>query len=199
MERVDGPDLLAHIKAQPCGSLPVPCSRRLFSQLLAALRHAHKVGFVHCDIKPENVRLSADCQNAILVDWGYARRIGKQADPITQGTPAYAAPEQLTGITADGFSARRSLTPSVDVWGLGATLTEMLAGCPPFSGASFEELVQNVLALRFRPDVLGALPDEPRSIHPSDRATIPELCLVGWVVRGGELPEEENSGILLGM
>jgi len=208
MERVDGPDLLGHIRAQPDGHLSLSDSCRLFSQLLAALRHAHKVGFVHCDIKPENVRLTADCANAILVDWGYARRIGKQTDPITQGTPAYAAPEQLTGVTADGFSARRTLSPSVDVWGLGATLCEMVSGFPPFTGASFEELVQHVLALRFKPHLFEHMADEPRAIiesmlqiHPSDRASIDELCRTPWVVRGGHLPslEEEAGELHLGM
>ena len=200
MERVDGPDLLSWIHSQPGKVLPVATARRLFSQLLSALRHAHSIGFVHCDVKPENVRLSEPCDNAVLVDWGYARRIGKQADPITQGTPAYAAPEQLTGASADGVSSRRMLLPTVDVWGLGATLCEMLVGCPPFGGANFGELVQNVLTLRYVPALLSLSEVAPRTaiegmlqIHPSDRLSINELCACQWVAAGGDLPADTSS------
>ena len=58
--------------------LPSHVAQRIFCQLLGALRHAHAAGFVHCDVKPENVRLHAgslepDALHAVLLDWGYAR------------------------------------------------------------------------------------------------------------------------------
>ena len=70
---------------------------------------------VHCDLKCENVRLTADRQRAVLVDWGMARRIDKQSPMITQGTPLYASPEQLTGYDIDQAWGRARLGPPCDV------------------------------------------------------------------------------------
>lgn len=205
MERVDGPDLSRWIREQPGGVLPSAVARRIFAQLLAALRHAHRAGFVHCDVKPENVRLLAadGAEHAVLLDWGYARRIGLQSEPITQGTPAYAAPEQLTGFQSDGVSARATLSANVDVWGLGATLCEMLSGAPPFGGLDFEQLVQNVLMLNFCA-AMGMIDGEPRAIlenmlqiHPSDRMSVDELCAHPWVAESGALPESTYDVVAL--
>ena len=55
MERIDGPALSRWISEQTGGVLPVPTAQRLFAQLCSALAHAHRAGFVHCDVKPENV------------------------------------------------------------------------------------------------------------------------------------------------
>ena len=83
---------------QPRGVLPEPQARQFFRHLLAALRHAHARGFLHCDVKPANVRLDRGCERAVLVDWGMARKRENQpGGSISQGTPAYASPEQLTG------------------------------------------------------------------------------------------------------
>eukprot|EP00962_Isochrysis_galbana_P039162 scaffold14015_cov112-Isochrysis_galbana.AAC.8 len=102
MERVEGPDLLSHIQSQPAGALPEPAARRMFAQLLCAVRHAHLRGYLHCDLKPQNVRLTADCESAVLVDWGLARHVLRQPAIITQvrrgvcaagrGSAALAAP-----------------------------------------------------------------------------------------------------------
>jgi serine/threonine protein kinase len=167
------------------------------------------VGFVHCDVKPANVRLHPRLEyhslHAVLLDWGYARRIGDQSEPITQGSPAYAAPEQLTGYSTDGVCARASLRPAVDVWSLGATLCEMLSGAPPFGGRDFERLKANVLGLHFvasactiRPGSAARdLMDAMLQIHPTDRASLPDCCVHAWVQGCGELPPP--SDILLGL
>ena len=127
-----------------------------------------------------------------------------QLEPITQGSPAYAAPEQLTGSTADGISARQTLSPTVDVWALGATLCEMLVGCPPFEGHTFEELVHNVLTLRYAPRVLESCDSDARAviegmlqILPCDRSTVKELCACSWVAQGGALPPETTQDVEL--
>lgn len=203
MERIDGPELLRYIQEQPGGVLPTPTAQRIFAHVLSALAHAHRAGFVHCDVKPENIRLqpitAPGSEHAVLLDWGYARRIGLQSEPITQGTPAYAAPEQLTGYQADGVSARASLSATVDVWGLGATLCEMLSGSAPFGGATFDQLVSNVLALN-KAAAFSLIPDTPRGIidgmlqvMPCDRSTVQELCEHPWVMQSGALPPLEES------
>src|SRR5262249_600239 len=95
---------------------------------------------LHRDIKPANILLDADGQPHVT-DFGLAKRVEKTSD-LTQsgamvGTPSYMAPEQVR--------ADKQLTTGVDVYGLGAVLYEMLAGSPPFTGASAYEAVKKVL------------------------------------------------------
>ena len=131
MERIEGPDLAEHIRSQPGGKLTEAEARTLFRHLLAALRHAHARGFLHGDVKPENVRLresKTGAMSAVLVDWGMARRMDKQHASVMMGTPLYASPEQLTGHNVDDAFGAARLLPATDVWSLGATLYEMVAG-----------------------------------------------------------------------
>ena len=158
------------------------------------------------DVKPENVRLhpvaASGAEHAVLLDWGYARRLGPQSEPIRQGTPLYAAPEQLTGYSTDGVSARATLSETVDVWGLGATLCEMCCGSPPFAGRDFEQLVGNVLQLNLvaAARVISGPPrellDEMLQILPSDRATLDELYEHQWVADSGGLPTLDDVALL---
>lgn len=99
MEWVDGRSLRAVL--QP-GRPDVATAATWIAQLAAALTHAHDVGVVHCDVKPENVivREAAGRPGSIkLVDFGLARsRQDGQADrALSQGTLAYLAPELLEG------------------------------------------------------------------------------------------------------
>ena len=170
--------------------VPLACCQRFFAQLVAALCHAHGRGFVHCDIKPQNVRLDKTCTRAVLTDWGFARQAGDQKSPITHGTPAFASPEQLTGYNCDGISSgRRRLCGGADVWALGATLYTMVVGRPPFGGETFEDLVRNVLALNYEGSL--SLPPQPRDlvemmlqVAAYDRASLKELKAHDWVVGG---------------
>ena len=170
-------------------------------QVLSALRHAHGRGLVHCDLKPQNIRLNSTCDRAVLTDWGLSRRLGSRSEPVTCGTPAYASPEQLTGYSAEQVWGRAKLGPPADVWALGATLYEMLTGRPPFCGATREALVANALALNYdtQPDTLGVgarqLIDSTLQVLPSDRASVHELCDDPWTTADEPMPPEE--GIIL--
>ncbi len=118
--------------------LPIPLALRVTREIADALSYAHEHDIVHRDIKPANILLSGE--HAVVADFGIAKAISV-ADPesltgsgIAIGTPEYMSPEQGAG---DGTADRRS-----DIYALGCVLYEMLAGEPPFTGRS----AQNILA-----------------------------------------------------
>jgi eukaryotic-like serine/threonine-protein kinase len=84
---------------------------RIFSQVAQGLSALHKMGYVHADIKPNNI-LVDDAGKVKIIDFGQSCAIGTVKARI-QGTPDYIAPEQVN---------RRALTPSTDIFNLGATL-----------------------------------------------------------------------------
>jgi serine/threonine-protein kinase len=113
------------------GALPVERARAIACDIAAALHAAGGAGFVHRDVKPENVLLDAATGRALLADFGIARAsdglvVGSTTGQgVAVGTPAYMSPEQAAGETVDGRS---------DLYGLGIVAYEMLAGEPPFVG-----------------------------------------------------------------
>jgi len=199
MQRIDGPELADFIEMQPLRRISAPVARVFFSHILSALRHAHSRGLIHCDVKPGNVRLNAACDRAVLTDWGLARRVGAHTEPIRCGTPAYASPEQLTGYDCESVSGRAAtLTEAVDVWALGVTLYEMVVGEPPFGGKSFDDLVRNVLGLRYQPPAgvpleVGRLIGAMLQRAPLERASLEEVAACTWVVEGGLLTPSGSS------
>lgn len=113
------------------GPLPVDEAVRITREVADALEFAHGRGIVHRDIKPENIFLSAG--HAAVSDFGIARAADKAGIKLTEsgmavGTPAYMSPEQAT---ADPNVDARS-----DQYALSCVLYEMLAGQPPFTGAT---------------------------------------------------------------
>jgi serine/threonine-protein kinase len=98
-------------------------------QVAEALDALHQAGWVHGDVKPDNILLSPQ-GHATLVDLGFAHRSG-EGSPA--GTPLYMAPEQFAG----GCTDIRS-----DLYSLGVTLFEMLTGAVPFDSKDPAELTR---------------------------------------------------------
>ncbi len=125
MEFVTGQSL-GH-RLEQTGKLPVSEVLDLAQAVLSGLVHVHKCGVVHRDIKPENILLDGD-GTPRLTDFGLA--VNTQATRITQtgqvmGTLRYMPPEQLRG---------EETGPSGDLFSLGVTLYECLAGIQAFQG-----------------------------------------------------------------
>jgi eukaryotic-like serine/threonine-protein kinase len=111
-------------------------------QLLRALAHAHAHGVVHRDVKPANVMQGCrpgGGRRLVLIDFGLALLRDDApltAAGITYGSPSYMAPERLLGHPADARS---------DVYAVGVTLYELLAGVRPFVGLSVTEIARQHL------------------------------------------------------
>jgi len=113
-------------------------------QITSALDYAHRQGIVHRDIKPENILLHEG--EAMLADFGIAMALQEAGGSrltesgVSLGTPQYMSPEQATG---DRAPDSRS-----DVYSMAAVLYEMLAGEPPYSGATVRAIIAKLLTER---------------------------------------------------
>ena len=130
------------------GPMPPPRAISIMRQVLKAVGAAHAKGIVHRDLKPDNIFIldhdsSADFVK--LLDFG----ISKMIDPdlqvaatkltttgVVMGTPLYMAPEQAMGVEIDHLA---------DVYACGVIMYELLAGKPPFDGATYAVLVAKLL------------------------------------------------------
>ncbi len=163
---------------------------RLLRQVCAGVDAAHQRGLIHRDLKPTNV-LVAETDDGdwqpLITDFGLVKDLAGAAEGLTEtgiplGSPAYMAPEQARG-EAELFGER------TDVYGLGATLYDLLCGDPPFVGDTPMEIILQVVQadappLRARrpqipPDldavVMRCLERDPRRRYPSARALAEDL------------------------
>jgi len=113
-----------------------PKLQRIVTEIALALDHMHGRGWVHRDLKPDNVLVAPDGQ-VKLIDLAIAAKAAGMlglfgAKPPAQGTPSYMSPEQIRGA---------SLTPRSDVYSFGCLLFELLTGKPPYSGTNANDLL----------------------------------------------------------
>jgi len=131
MELVEGQSLDQVIKSS--GTLPPGRSVTIITQVLSALGFAHETGIVHRDIKPSNIMILRD-DRVKVADFGIARLEASEFTIVGDllGTPAYMAPEQLSGGPIDHRT---------DLFAAGVMLFEMLTGVKPFRGKSITEIM----------------------------------------------------------
>ena len=129
MEYVEGGSLAALIKSQ--GRLDPRRAATIVAEAADGLETAHAAGLIHRDIKPSNILVDAVSGRAKITDFGLARwteqSSGLTQDSAIAGTPTHMSPEQARG--------GKELDRRCDVYSLGVTLYEALAGTVPFHGA----------------------------------------------------------------
>jgi tetratricopeptide (TPR) repeat protein len=152
MEFVDGMTLEERLRIGP---LPARAAAEIGAAVARALHFAHDHGVVHRDVKPSNVMLVGGERDVKITDFGLARETGTGSmteSGALVGTPMYMAPEQIRG-------ERGSVGTRADVYGLGATLYELVTSQPPFRGRSTQAVLADVLERdavppsRLRPDL----------------------------------------------
>jgi len=166
MPFIEGESLRARLSREH--ELPVAETVRLFREIVDAIAYAHRQGIVHRDIKPDNILLSQ--HHAVVTDFGIAKALTAAggaatltATGVSIGTPAYMAPEQATGDAGVDHRA--------DIYSLGALAYEMLAGEPPFRGATAQALIAAQLTKTATPLT------ESRPAVPAELAAAIHRCL----------------------
>ncbi len=147
MEYIEGHTLAHYVRRQ---AAPLGGVAQVMGEVLSALAAAHTIGIVHRDLKPDNVLVTAE-GHAKVLDFGIAKLApGLRADvsPRTKtgallGTPAYMAPEQISG--AENVDAR------TDIYAAGIVLYEAVTGSVPFAGATLFDLMRAHLEEAPRP------------------------------------------------
>jgi Protein kinase domain/zinc-ribbon domain len=129
MEYVDGEDLASLLRR--IGRLPADKGVEVARQLCAGLAAAHDRGVLHRDLKPANIMIDGSGR-ARLTDFGIAGAASTGED-VRAGTPAYMAPEQLSG---------REVTVKSDLFALGLVLYEVFTGRRAFDAPTIADLVK---------------------------------------------------------
>lgn len=135
------------------------------AEIADALTSAHNARILHRDLKPSNIIIRAD-GSPVLVDFGLSQDSMEQGLTRTGdavGTPAYMSPEQATGA--------KDPDERVDVYGIGATLYELVTLRPPFTGSNAPAIMQKILD----EDVVD--PCKVNRACPRELATIILTCL----------------------
>jgi serine/threonine-protein kinase len=163
-ELVDGESVATRLRRGPLAPWE---ARDVAEQICRALAPAHARRVVHRDVKPANILIASSGQVKVA-DFGVARLLGGNDNlaATVVGTPSYMAPEQARG---------RRITPATDVYSIGVVLYEMLAGRPPFTGASAVDLALCHLQDPLPPlppgipDALGAIVERALAKDPDQR------------------------------
>jgi serine/threonine-protein kinase len=136
MEYVEGADLEAVLQRRT----PMSMAQKIdvLVDVLGGLSYAHRRGIVHRDIKPANIRIDAEGR-ARIMDFGIAHLSSSKMTRtgLMVGTPAYMAPEQVTG---------GGVVPATDIFSVGAVMYELFTGVKPFEGESLQSVFYKIVS-----------------------------------------------------
>jgi tetratricopeptide (TPR) repeat protein len=171
MPFIEGESLRAKLERK--GELPVGETIRLMRDVVDALAYAHEQDVLHRDIKPDNVMVSRN--HGLVTDFGVAKALteagghppggtsGVTTAGVAMGTPTYMAPEQA--------AADPQVDHRADIYAVGVMAYEMLAGHPPFTGRTPQQLLAAHVSRP--PEPLATV----RPTVPRDLAAIVMRCL----------------------
>jgi len=171
MPFIDGESLRAKLARE--GELPVGETVRLIRDVVDALAYAHEQDILHRDIKPDNVMVSR--HHGLVTDFGVAKALseagghpaggssGFTTAGVAMGTPTYMAPEQA--------AADPQIDHRADIYAVGVMAYEMLAGHPPFTGRTPQQLLAAHVSRA--PEPLHTV----RTTVPPDLAAVVMRCL----------------------
>jgi len=112
-------------------------ARKIFKETATGLAYMNAMGYIHCDVKPDNILVNAIGETKII-DFAISKRIPTgfakwfYRRPKSQGTPSFMSPEQISGDMP---------APQQDIYSYGCTLFELTTGRPPFRGTSSNDLL----------------------------------------------------------
>ena len=152
MQLVDGQSLDSLIAREPKTSSSK--AARIGEQVADAIAYAHANGVIHRDIKPANILIEAD-GTAQVTDFGIAKNLNHDLTrtQTVSGSLRYMAPERFSGVSKK----------SGDIYGIGITLYELLAGRPAFEAGDAEHLIRSITDAKLKPIQL-IRPDIPTDL-----------------------------------
>ena len=145
-------------------------------ETISAVKYLHEHHVIHRDIKPENILLDHDYR-VKLSDFGWSNFCDENEKRKTFcGTPEYLSPEMVKKLPHDY---------RVDIWSLGVLLFECLAGYPPFTGQSEDELFKNIRQLKIHwpidfPPLAKNLVMKILKLNPNERPSLDEILKHSW-------------------
>lgn len=165
IEYLEGQDLSEVLMIRE--KLPLGEAIEYITQACDALGEAHDLDIVHRDIKPANLFIdeTRDGQRVLKVlDFGISKNLSNDPDMIVtatnalMGSPVYMSPEQLLN--------PKAVDTRADIWSLGIVLHELLAGFPPFRGATLPEVIALIVNDARPPSmaIADCIPPELRQI-----------------------------------
>ncbi len=155
LEWIEGTDLKNIISEK---KINLEESINYLKQAAAGLAHAHKSGFVHCDVKPQNLLVSG-AGELKLTDFGIARALDSisrdERYDVVWGSPYYFSPEQAKGLPP---------SPATDIYSLGIIAYEILSGKLPFEADESIELAR--MHREEKPEeLINIAPDLPENLQ----------------------------------
>jgi MAP/microtubule affinity-regulating kinase len=154
MEFVGGGSLHSYLKSKGNRRLDEKEAKRVFKQILDAIKYCHSRCITHRDIKLENVLLDEKL-NIKMIDFGFSTCIPNDKKiKIFCGTPSYMGPEIVNKSEYTG--------PPADIWAIGVLLFTIMSGCFPYRGATDKELYKRINRADYRlpSDVYNSLSQE---------------------------------------